>query len=80
MSTPDVREAEVLLDPPAAARLLGVSRQTLARWRCTGFGPLHIKCGTAVRYSPGELRRFIEARTRAHTGVDLGTASVVARP
>lgn len=60
-------EGALLVDPETAARLLGLSRQTLARWRCTGLGPRFVRLGRTIRYEPAELARFIAARTHAHT-------------
>jgi predicted DNA-binding transcriptional regulator AlpA len=34
----------------AAARYLGVSRSTLAKWRMKGVGPPHHRCGPRIVY------------------------------
>ncbi len=50
-----------LLTPPQVARLLGVSAQTLAVWRCEDRYPLtYIKIGACVRYRRSDVERFIE--------------------
>ncbi len=60
-----------LLTPEQAAQLLGVTPGTLAVWRCTGRYDLpFVKVGSLVRYSPGAIERFINERTRSHTGQD----------
>ena len=50
-----------MLTTPEAARLLGLSAQTLADWRCRGIGPRFCKLGRAVRYSHRDLLAFAEA-------------------
>lgn len=45
------------IKPPEAAEILGISVDTLARWRCQGFGPTFHKMGRAVRYD----REAVEA-------------------
>lgn len=50
-----------------AAQFLGLSVRTLQQWRVTGGGPRFTKLGRAVRYAPGDLRAFVQARTRSHT-------------
>lgn len=56
-----------LLNPKAAAALLGLSDWTLAEWRCKGTGPRYVKVGGRVRYSPSDLAEWIESRTVAST-------------
>lgn len=57
-----------LLTPREAAKILGVSAQTLAVWRCERRYNLHyVKIGACVRYRRSELTRFIEQQTCAHT-------------
>ena len=55
-----------LLSVPEVAALLGLSRVTLANWRCTGKGPRWVKLGgRAVRYRRSDLEHFIQAGARA---------------
>ena len=42
-----------------AAKYLGLSPKTLARWRWAGKGPIFYKFGSAVRYSTDELDSFV---------------------
>ncbi len=47
-----------------AAKILGVSVDTLAVWRCTKRYPLpYIKMGRKVFYRIADLEKFIESRT-----------------
>lgn len=57
-----------LLNRSEAARLLGLSPQTLAVWAVEGKGPRFVKLGAGrVRYHPDELSRFIRDNTRGST-------------
>lgn len=57
-------EVESLLTETDAAGVLKVAIPTLRNWRAAGRGPSFIKIGNCVRYSPADLRSYIEARTR----------------
>jgi predicted DNA-binding transcriptional regulator AlpA len=50
-----------LIDEHEAAARLGLTVATLRRWRWARRGPGWVKLGSAVRYAPSELERFIEA-------------------
>jgi predicted DNA-binding transcriptional regulator AlpA len=50
-----------LLDPPAAARLLGVPLATLARWRYRRTGPPFVHVGRRVRYAESDLIKWLAA-------------------
>lgn len=53
-----------LLTPREVARMLGVSIQTLAVWRCERRYELpYVKVGACVRYRRGDLDAFLEQRT-----------------
>jgi excisionase family DNA binding protein len=56
-----------LLTIPEAAKLLGVSVNTLRQWVCQRRLPT-IKRGKAVRFSPEDLQKFIEANRREAMG------------
>ncbi len=43
-----------------AACQLGLSVNTLRKWRCTGHGPVYLKLGKAVKYRLTDLQAFIE--------------------
>lgn len=50
-----------LLNTKEAAALLGLSPQTLEKWRSMGVGPAYLKLGNkAVRYRHSALLAFIE--------------------
>lgn len=51
-----------LVNEKEAARILGLSRQTLANWRCTRKGPAYHKLSNRVLYSPEDLENFRESR------------------
>jgi hypothetical protein len=54
-----------LLTTVQAAAFLNISAGTLRTWRHQGRPdqPAYVKCGRAVKYAPGELARFVAART-----------------
>ena len=55
-----------LLRPPAAAELLGVAVQTLARWRVEGIGREYVKIGPRlVGYPEDGLHAFAGRRHRS---------------
>ncbi len=67
----DGGDGERLLTPDQAAETLKVSKPTLARWRCTGFGPPFIKLGdrpqSPVRYRLSDVNDFIKNGVRVST-------------
>ena len=57
-----------VLRAPEAARYLGLSKSTLAKWRMSGNGPRYVKLGArVVAYSQDELDRWRQSRTRTST-------------
>lgn len=55
-----------LWSPEQVAEMLGVSKQTLAVWRCEQRYPLrYVKVGSRVRYRPADVERFLEKRAKA---------------
>ena len=58
-----------LLPPETAAEMLGVSKASLARWRCDGTGPIFVKIGGRVGYAEGDLAAWVEARRRSTTSM-----------
>jgi hypothetical protein len=65
-----VDELDELLEPPAAAPLLGLNVKTLANLRCLGGGPEFIRVGRgrgAIRYSRRAIAAYREARRRTST-------------
>lgn len=60
---------EALLSPDQAGIYLGVRPATLAIWRSTGrYNLPYRKIGRLVRYQLGDLRLWLESRSRLHTG------------
>jgi predicted DNA-binding transcriptional regulator AlpA len=69
--------------PEIAAERLGVSKPTLARWRCDGTGPKFVKIGGKVGYLDEDLDDFLDRNRRVSTGgphldrrISIGTAGV----
>lgn len=63
--------AAYLLSEAQTASVLGVSPGTLSVWRSTGrYNLRYVKVGRNVRYKAGDVRQFLESRTRNHTGED----------
>jgi predicted DNA-binding transcriptional regulator AlpA len=56
-----------LLTECEASAALGLSVRTLQKWRLCGRGPRFLKLGSAVRYDPADLDRFIELARRRST-------------
>lgn len=68
MPAPDPREL-ILLTPEAAAKLLGVSIDTLSDWRCRGGqGPRYLRVGRLIRYRECELQEWLSTRVCQNTG------------
>jgi excisionase family DNA binding protein len=63
-------ETNKLLSPDQVADVLGVSKQTLAVWRCEQRYPLpYVKVGSRVRYRPADLQQFMVARLQTQPQV-----------
>ena len=59
--------AKSCLSPGDAATHIGVSKSFLNKLRCAGGGPIFIKLGRRVVYTPGDLDAWLNARRRAST-------------
>lgn len=60
-----------LWSPEQVAEHLGVSKQTLAVWRCEQRYALpYVKVGSRVRYDPSAVQKFLERRTRTGAPAD----------
>lgn len=53
-----------LIDPTAAATLVGLKRHTLACYRNLGDGPPYYKFGRAIRYRPADLLAWAARASR----------------
>jgi predicted DNA-binding transcriptional regulator AlpA len=60
----EVSGSHNLIDEPALAARLGVSRSTLQSWRYSGRGPCFIKLGRMVRYRVADVETYLRANTR----------------
>ena len=60
------------LDTQQAARFLGLSAKTLARYRVSGEGPVFNRFGNRIRYRRAALDAWADARERVST-VDDGS-------
>jgi predicted DNA-binding transcriptional regulator AlpA len=57
-----------LLTARQAGELLGVSPETLERWRGAGTGPAFVRLsGKYIRYQPDDLEAFIQNARRSST-------------
>jgi predicted DNA-binding transcriptional regulator AlpA len=57
-----------LVDNNQAADIIGVNSRTLMNWRSLGKSPRYVKCGRNVRYRVSDLKAWLDAQTRNHTG------------
>jgi predicted DNA-binding transcriptional regulator AlpA len=55
---------DTLIMAAEAPAYRGLARQTLNRWRSERWGPPYVKLGSRVAYRAGDLRQWIESRTR----------------
>jgi hypothetical protein len=56
--------AGTLLTEAETAQLLGISPRTLRNWRRGNRGPVHVRLGGLVRYTPADVESFIAASRR----------------
>lgn len=58
-----------LLSNSEAAEFLGMSPDTLARWRWAGIGPAYLKIGRSIKYRRADLEAFLnESRVNPRNG------------
>ncbi len=53
---------ENLLNEHDVARITGLSVASVRRWRLLKQGPRYLKLGSAVRYKPEDVYRWLETR------------------
>ncbi|HEX4387791.1 MAG TPA: helix-turn-helix domain-containing protein [Steroidobacteraceae bacterium] len=59
---------EPLLTPKQTSRILGVTTDTLAVWRCRKrYALTFIKVGRKVMYRSSDIDRFLKRRTKGET-------------
>jgi hypothetical protein len=71
--------AGALLTEIETAQLLGISPRTLQNWRRGGRGPVHVRIGGLVRYTPQDVEAFI-ARGRSTSAATTEAKSDRADP
>jgi predicted DNA-binding transcriptional regulator AlpA len=64
-----------MIRPKAVALMLGVSEQTLARWRVEGGKLPYSRLGRAVVYDLADIEAFVSARKRTSTSEFTDPAS-----
>ena len=62
------------LSSPEAAQYLGISPNTLPKWRVFGGGPVYRKLGRRVVYDTRDLDKWLDAHRRSSTS-DAGKAA-----
>jgi predicted DNA-binding transcriptional regulator AlpA len=60
-------EVFIVLNASEAARLVGLSKSTLAKLRLNGNGPTYCKLGRRVVYRQGDLEQWLQSRTARDT-------------
>ena len=59
---------ETLLTERDIARITGLSIATVRRWRLLRQGPKYLKIGSAVRYVPADLERWMRSLPSGGSG------------
>lgn len=59
--------AIALLNEISVAKQLRCKVKTLQAWRCRGGGPPFVRVGRLIRYSPDDVRVWIESRKVSST-------------
>ncbi len=68
-------QAVVFLSEAEAAKVLGVARRTLQRWRNTGLGPPHTRMGERrIGYRSDKLYEWSEPRTFSDRSKEFGAS------
>lgn len=60
-------EVSIVLTVEEAARVVGLSKSTLAKLRLNGNGPSYCKLGRRVVYRPCDLDQWLQSRTARDT-------------
>ena len=63
METKSAVISTVLLGNSEAAAFLGVSPDTLPKWRWAGTGPVFVKVGRSVKYRLSDLEEYLASRS-----------------
>ncbi len=59
-----------------AAKYLGLTESTIAKWRMSGRGPRYIKAGARVLYDRADLDAWLETSKRENTSQKRGAENV----
>jgi excisionase family DNA binding protein len=60
-------EVSIVLTAGEAARVVGLSKSTLAKLRLNGNGPIYCKLGRRVVYRQEDLEQWLQSRTARDT-------------
>lgn len=60
-------ESIQIVNTESAARLVGLSSSTLAKYRLTGDGPQFLKVGRSVRYRIADLEAWLSGKAKSST-------------
>jgi predicted site-specific integrase-resolvase len=63
-------DPDALIPPAAAALILGVKINTLARWRRFGEGPAYVELGGRIRYRHSDIEAWLNSRTVTPSGTN----------
>ncbi len=58
---------ETLIRASKISGYTGIARQTHARWRHEGAGPMFVRLGRRIFYRAGDVRAWINERVRQNT-------------
>lgn len=61
-------EFDEVFETAHLAKKLEVSPRTLEGWRINGCGPAYVKMGKRVLYRKSAILRWLNERTKSHTG------------
>ncbi len=54
-----------LMTPKQLADAMGVTPNTVKRWRLDGEGPAHIRVGNTIRYHRRDVEKWMESKKEA---------------
>lgn len=58
---------QIYIDTAEAARLIGLSPGTLAKWRLSGYGPIFAKLGRRVIYRKADIDEWLADKRHSST-------------
>ena len=69
-------DSKKYLTPDETALFTGAAVQTLARWRCEGYGPQFIRVGRKIMYAVEDLVAWMNAGRVASTSESIKRDSI----